>query len=132
MSLLSEARKYRLCLTLAHQYAAQLRPAVSDAVRGNVGSVLAFRVGHDDADELRRTFGDAFPASRFVGLSNGEVCAKLLADGTDGEPFVGRTLPPQGPRCGRREKILKRSRERWAAKREEVEEKVERWLRRAL
>lgn len=131
-SLLSEARKYRLCLTISHQYAAQLRPGILDAVLGNVGSIVSFRVGHEDAEAMSRAFGGSFLPGRFVGLSNGEVCAKLTTSGVDAEPFAGRTLPPQGPRCGRGEKILRRSRERWAGRREEVEERVERWLRRAL
>ncbi len=96
ISILSEARKYRLCLTLSHQYIDQLKPEIRDAVFGNVGSMVAFRVGHRDAKVLEQAFGETWRASQFTGLANYEVCAKLLADGQDCEPFLGKTLPPVG------------------------------------
>ena len=106
--ILSEARKYRLCLTLSHQYLGQLKPAILDAVLGNVGSLVAFRVGHEDAKALEMAFGNTYAASHFSGLSNREVYAKLLSDGQDTEPFLGRTLPPVMRNCGHREKIIRR------------------------
>src|SRR5690606_28958261 len=111
-----------------HQYLAQLRAEVLDAVVGNVGSMISFRVGHDDANALERAFGSAYPARQFTSLNNGEVCAKLLSNGEDGQPFVGRTLPPQGRTHGRREAIIHRSRERFAEKRSIIEERINRWL----
>src|SRR5258708_9836589 len=80
VSILSEARKYRLCLTLSHQYTNQLRPEIRDAVFGNVGSMVAFRVGQKDAELLENEFGSAYPARRFVDLHNYEIYAKLLND----------------------------------------------------
>jgi type IV secretory pathway TraG/TraD family ATPase VirD4 len=71
ISILSEARKYRLCLTLSHQYTDQLQPEIRNAVFGNVGSMVAFRVGHSDAKVLEQAFGEAYPASVFSRLSNG-------------------------------------------------------------
>lgn len=127
-TLLSEARKYRLCLTLSHQYVAQLREKVADAIRGNVGSIVTFRVGHDDAEALEKAFGYRYPSSHFTGLDNAEVCVKLLMGGRDGEPFTGRTLPPSGTRYGRREKIVMRSRERFSMNRATIEDKVKRWF----
>src|SRR5581483_8626540 len=62
-SILSEARKYRLCLTLSHQYMEQVKPEIRQAVFGNVGSIITFRVGQTDAEILERQFGGAFPAS---------------------------------------------------------------------
>jgi len=130
ISILSEARKYRLCLTLSHQYIDQLRPEIRDAVFGNVGSMVAFRVGHRDAKVLEQAFGETWRASQFTSLGNHEVCAKLLADGQDCEPFLGKTLPPIGARHGRRQKIICRSREKYATQRKIVEDKIKRWLRR--
>jgi type IV secretory pathway TraG/TraD family ATPase VirD4 len=127
-AILSEARKYRLCLTLSHQYLRQLRPSISDAVMGNVGSLVAFRVGHEDAEALQKAFGDTYAASHFAGLGNREVYAKLLSDGQDIEPFMGRTLPPCGKRHDRREVIVRRSREKYAASRSAIEERIQRWL----
>ena len=125
VSILSEARKYRLCLTLSHQYIGQLRPEVREAVFGNVGSIVAFRAGQRDADVLEREFGQDYSASRLVGLGNHEVCAKLIHR----EPFVGRTLPPWGKRHGRRNTIVRRSREKYAKPRKMVEERIRRWLK---
>ena len=126
-AILSEARKYRLCLTLSHQYVAQLKPVIADAVMGNVGSIVAFRVGHDDAETLEKAFGKTYAASHFTALSNREVYAKLLSHGQDIEPFMGRTLPPSGVRHGRRDTIIRRSREKYATRRETIEEKINQW-----
>lgn len=126
--ILSEARKYRLGLTLAHQYFDQLKPEILNAVMGNVGSLVAFRVGHRDAKALEDAFGSSYVASQFSGLSNREICAKILSDGKDIEPFIGRTLPPYGKRRGRREAIIRRSREKYSAPRAVVEERIARWL----
>lgn len=130
-SVLSEARKYALTLTLAHQYFDQLKPSILSAVLGNVGSIISFRVGHKDAEVLATTFGSGFVADHFTGLSNGEVRAKLLQSGADVEPFVGNTLPPIGARHGRREKIIKRSRERYSTPREKIEAKIAAWFLKA-
>ena len=125
VSILSEARKYRLCLTLSHQYVGQLRTEIRDAVFGNVGSIVAFRTGQRDAELLELEYGKAYLARQFVGLANHEVCAKLLHT----EPFMGRTLPPFGKRHGRRETIVSRSREKYSANRKDVEERIRRWMK---
>ena len=127
---LSEARKYGLSLTLAHQYLDQLKPAISDAVMGNVGSMISFRVGHRDAEAMEQAFGKTYAAQHFTSLSNGEVYAKLLIDGKDNDAFLGRTFPPRGTRYGFRETIIRRSREKYASKREVIEQKINRWFER--
>ena len=124
ISILSEARKYRLCLTLSHQYIDQLRPEIRDAVFGNVGSIIAFRVGHRDAKMLEQAFGETCRASQLTGLGNFEVYVKLLADGQDCEAFLAKTLPPQGKRHGRRQTIIRRSREKYAICRSVIERKI--------
>lgn len=128
VSILSEARKYRLCLTLSHQYIAQVRPEIQAAVFGNVGSLISFRVGQQDADVLEREFGNSLISRQFVELGNHEVCAKILSDGQYGEPFAGRTLPPIKRCHGRRENIIRRSREKYGAKREAIENKIKKWM----
>ena len=129
ISILSEARKYRLCLTLSHQYVDQIRPEIRDAVFGNVGSIVAFRVGHRDAKQLEMAFGETYRASQLTSLGNHEVCVKLLANGQDCDPIFGKTLPPMGYRHGRRETIIRRSREKYATPRRIVEDRIRRWLK---
>lgn len=129
ISILSEARKYRLCLTLSHQYTDQLRPEIREAVFGNIGSLVAFRVGQRDAEILEREFGESYPARRFVDLRNHEICAKILTDGEHGDSFIARTLPPWGDRHNHRAKIIRRSREKYGAQRKIVEDKIKRWRR---
>ncbi len=128
VSILSEARKYRLCLTLSHQYIDQIRPEIKDAVFGNAGSLISFRVGQRDAEVLEREFGNALVAKRFVNLENHEVCVKLLSGGQYGEPFTGKTLPPSSHGCNQREKIVRRSREKYGMRRKTIEEKLIRWM----
>jgi len=129
VSMLSEARKYRLCLTLSHQYADQLRPDIKAAVFGNVGSMLAFRLGYSDAIVLEKEFGATYTAAQFTELSNYEACAKLLSGGKWREPFTCRTLPLQAKWQGRHKTIIRRSREKYSTKRKIIEEKIRRWLR---
>lgn len=127
-SILAEARKYRLGLTLSHQYMAQLNPSMRDAILGNVGSLLAFRVGHTDAEVLEKEFGNVFAASQFMDLGRHEILARLLEDGLSLEPFHAKTLPPTGVPTGLKEKIIARSREKFCTQRKLVEEKIGRWL----
>ncbi len=128
ISILSEARKYRLCLTLSHQYVDQILPEIRDAVFGNVGSIISFRVGPRDSKQLEMAFGESCHASQLTSLGNHEIYAKLLADGRDCDPVFGKTLPPMGTRHGRRETIIRRSREKYATPRTIVENRIRRWL----
>ena len=127
-SILSEARKYRLCLVLAHQYIEQVPLPVRSAVFGNVGSLISFRVGNADAEVLQREFGKSYALETFVGLDRFQVIARLSEDGQTREAVPAQTLPPIEHQVGRREKLIARSREKYAAKRADVEAKIDRWL----
>lgn len=129
VSILSEARKYKLCLTLSHQYIEQLKPNIRDAVFGNVGSMVAFRIGHADAKVIEHEFGETYTAGQLTQLGNYEVCVKLLTGGEWKEPFRGRTFPFQGEIHGRRRTIIRRTREKYATRRDVVEDKIRRWVR---
>jgi hypothetical protein len=131
-SMLAEARKYGLCLTLGHQHTSQLATPLREAVFGNVGTILAFRVGESDAQILEREFGGHYASSRFSGLDNYQVLVKSVAEGKSRPPFAGRTLPPMDLPAASREKLIRRSREKYAARRHEVEERIERWSKRTL
>ena len=92
--MLSELRKYRLNLILAHQYLAQLDERLLAAVLGNAGTVVTFRLGAQDAEEMAPEFAPEFSPSDMVNLPNHHVCLKLMIDGRVSRPFSARTLPP--------------------------------------
>jgi len=127
-SILAEARKYRSCLFLSHQYIDQLPLPIRQAVFGNVGTLISFRVGYTDAETLEKEFGNAFPASAIADLNRYEAIVKLLEDGANREPFRAKMLPPLENRVGREDKLIARSRERYAVKRSVIEGKLNRWM----
>jgi Type IV secretion-system coupling protein DNA-binding domain len=130
VTILSEARKYGLCLTLSHQYTDQVRPEIRDAVFGNVGSIVAFRVGQRDAKLLENEFGGEYLARQFVDLENYQVCVRMLENGRHGNSFIGKTLPSWGERHDCKETIVRRSREKYGLPRNIIEDRIRRWLRR--
>jgi len=128
-TILSEARKYRLGLTLSHQYIDQLRPEIRSAVFGNVGSLMMFRVGERDAEVLVRELGGVHSAHTLTQLPNYQAFSKLLIRGSATVPFIGATHPFRGTRHGKSETIIRRSREKFAVQTKEVDDKIRRWLR---
>lgn len=127
-NILSEARKYRLALILSHQYIAQMEEKVRDAVFGNVGTVVVFRVGAEDAESLEKEFTPNFTAEDLVNLPKYNIDLKLMIDGVAGSAFSAETLPPL-PKLpeSNREKIIKASRERYGTPRKVIEEKISKW-----
>jgi hypothetical protein len=125
-AMLAEARKYRLAITASNQYLSQISPAVRDAVFGNVGTLISFMVGHDDAEELAGEFAPYSP-EKLTELSRGEVCARTVVDGATTAPFSGSTIAEVGWSHRSREKVITQSRQRWGRRREEVEAKLARW-----
>ena len=93
-TILSEARKYKLSLTVAHQFIAQLDEKIRDSVFGNVGSIAAFRVGADDAEVLVKQFEPVFSAQDIINLDNRNAYLRLLVNGRPVTPFSLETLPP--------------------------------------
>lgn len=126
-SILSEARKYRLSLTVAHQYIEQLSDEVKAAVIGNVGTLLAFRVGSTDAEFLEREFSPQFTAEDLVNLPKYNIYLKLMVDGVATSPFSATTLPPMAKLTDNAQKVISVSRERYAIPRATINEKVLRW-----
>jgi type IV secretory pathway TraG/TraD family ATPase VirD4 len=92
--MLSELRKYRLNLTIANQYLSQIDEPVRDAVLGNVGTIIAFRVGPADAELLEGEFLPYICATDLVNLPNHHIYVKLMIDGAVSKPFSARTLAP--------------------------------------
>ncbi|MFH1427505.1 MAG: CxxC-x17-CxxC domain-containing protein, partial [Patescibacteria group bacterium] len=128
-NILSEARKYRLNLIMAHQYIEQLGDTVKAAVFGNVGTLAVFRVGAADAEELVKEFTPTFTEEDIVNLPKYEVYLKLMIDGIASDPFSARGLPPltEESKTGNVDKVIKVTRERYAKERKVVEDKIMRW-----
>jgi type IV secretory system conjugative DNA transfer VirD4/TraG family protein len=128
-SILAEARKYGLSLILAHQYLDQLTDEIRQSVFGNAGNLIAFRVGQSDARILEDELGGDVKMGNLVSLGKHEIYARLLDEGRMREPFRGKTLAPvRGTSFGRREAVIRHSRERYGRPREEVERKIDCWL----
>jgi len=128
-NILSEARKYRLNLIMAHQYIEQLGEEIEAAVFGNVGTLAVFRVGAADAEELVKEFLPVFTEEDLVNLPKYEFYIKLMIDGIASDPFSARGLLPlsEEEKTGNRDKMIKVSRERYAKPKVIVEEKISRW-----
>jgi hypothetical protein len=120
--ILSTSRKYGLNLVLAHQHLAQLGEELRAAVLGNAGTIIAFRVGVEDAELLAREFYPVFAESDLVRLPNHHIYLKLLIDGAPSEPFSAFTLPPRPKRTSHKQQIIDRSRRQYARPRREVEQ----------
>ena len=128
VNVLSEARKYRLSLTLAHQYITQMEEEVRDAVFGNVGTILSFRVGAEDAEYLEKEFIPEITAQDLVNLPKYSIYLKLMVDGIAGRPFSAETLvPSEQPKISEKEKITEMSREKYSTPRIDVETQIAEW-----
>lgn len=116
IKILSEARKYRLNLTLANQYIGQIDEDVQKAIFGNAGSIVSFAVGAADARLLTREFGEKYEEAELVGLGNFQVVLKLSIDNQTSTPFSAMTLPLPRSKNGHRETVMRVSRERYTKK----------------
>jgi hypothetical protein len=116
VKILSEARKYRLSLTLANQYIDQLDEVVRKAIFGNVGTLISFVVGAQDAYFLSKEFGKIYTENDLVSLGKHEIVLKLSIDGMTSSPFPAKTLPPPSLKNDNREKIIRLSKERYGRK----------------
>ena len=132
-TILSEARKYRLNLTIAHQYIGQLvtetTTKVRDAVFGNCGTLIVFRVGATDAEFLENEFAPEFEIQDLVNLPNRNIYVKLMVNGVTSRPFSAETLPAHGPSGveDMTERLVELSRKKYGRARKDVEAEIERW-----
>ena len=133
-TILSEARKYRLNLTLAHQYIGQLlidgKTTLQDAVFGNVGSMTSFQVGSDDAEVLSMQFEEMVSTNDILSLPKYHAYMRLMVGGMASKPFSVSTLPPPKLESSdERVSVIRRaSRERYCEKRAVVEDKINKWI----
>jgi energy-coupling factor transporter ATP-binding protein EcfA2 len=127
--ILSEARKYKLNLTMAHQYIEQMEEEVRAAVFGNVGTMMIFRVGAYDAEVLEKEFAPTFTAEDIVNLGVYQIYIKLMIDGVSSQPFSATTLPPITlPPVSPSDEIKAMSRQQFAHTRPEVEKAINEWM----
>ncbi len=126
--ILSEARKYKLSLTIAHQYVEQMPEEVRSAVFGNIGTIVSFRVGPLDAELLEKIFMPDFTQEDIVNLGFAQIYLTLMVDGVGSPPFSAVTLPPIiGLEDPRKEELLEQSRRSFARPREQVEKEIIAW-----
>lgn len=123
--ILSEARKYKLNLTIAHQYVEQMEDEVRAAVFGNVGTTVAFRVGPFDAEALETIFMPRFTKEDIVALDKRQIYLSLMIDGVGSAPFSAVTIPPiEPPPVNYREQVIAASREQFSVPRAGVEQRI--------
>jgi hypothetical protein len=126
--ILSEARKYKLSLNIAHQYIEQMEEEVRDAVFGNVGTMITFRVGAFDAEVLEKEFAPTFSAEDLVNLGKYQIYLKLMIDDVSSKPFSAMTMPPIAkPEISMRQEVIESSWKQFTRPRTEVEEEIRNW-----
>lgn len=132
VNILSEARKYRLSLILSHQYIAQLgtgiETKVRDAVFGNVGTIVTFRIGAEDGEFMEKEFAPHFLIQDFINLTKYNIYVKLMIDGIAGRPFSAQTLPPPAPtESPHVREVVEASRRKFSTPQEQVEQAMAEW-----
>ncbi|MBP6866419.1 MAG: type IV secretion system DNA-binding domain-containing protein [Candidatus Pacebacteria bacterium] len=132
-SILSEARKYRLSLTVAHQYTAQLvtreSSSMRDSIFGNIGTMIIFRTGAEDTKYLEKEFDPEFTPGDIVNLPNFKIYLKLMVDGMTSRPFSAKTMPPLIKTVNKEieQAVIESSRALYCRNREEVEADIVEW-----
>ncbi len=127
-NILSEARKYHLSLIIAHQYIAQMEEEVRDAVFGNVGTIISFRVGAEDAELLEKELAPEFMATDIVNLGKRQIYLKLMIDGVASRAFSAMTMERFEPLAkSNRQEVIESSRGLYASTRSEVEQAITKW-----
>ena len=127
--ILSEARKYKLSLTVAHQYMGQLNDYVKTTIFGNVGTIIGFRVGAEDAAVLEQEFTPVFKTRDIINLAVQEFYIKMSVKGETRDAFSGRTLYCETPtmKKSHAKEIIDFSRETFARPKKDVEELMRKW-----
>ena len=127
-NILSEARKFNLSLVVAHQYIKQMEEPVRDAVFGNVGTIVSFRVGAEDAEYLEKWFAPDFMMADIVNLGKYNMYLKLMIDGVSSKGFSAAAIPPLLKlEKSNRQAVIEHSRKTYAVPRAEVEKDVAEW-----
>ncbi|HAS80504.1 MAG: hypothetical protein UR25_C0001G0107 [Candidatus Nomurabacteria bacterium GW2011_GWE1_32_28] len=124
-NILSEARKYGLNLTIAHQYVGQILPKVHQAVLGNCGSIITFRVGGEDAVKMKPEFAPIFEVKDMINLAVGEIFVKMTIDGESYDPFSAETLRVLPPtHRSYRSEIIEASRRKFSISKDDAQKLI--------
>lgn len=126
-SILSEARKYHLDLAIAHQYIAQLPEDVKATALGNVGTIITFAIGGDDAAYLAKEFSPTFTPDDMINLNTREMYIKMSIDGKVSPPFSARTLTIPAPSSDFSRDVINHSRMTYGKNRVAVENEIKQW-----
>jgi hypothetical protein len=126
-TILSEARKYRLNLVMINQYISQMPETVANAVFGNVGTMVAFRVGAADAEALKNEFQPVFDVNDLVNQPNRQIYLKMAIDGVTVPAFSAATLPPPTEKAMLKDQVVIASREAFATPKSDVEDYITDW-----
>jgi hypothetical protein len=127
VNILSEARKYRLNLTVAHQYITQLPPEIRATAFGNVGSIISFRLGAEDAGFLQKEFSPTFTPEDMINLNFREMCVKMSIDGKASPAFSGRSLTVPDPPEENKAAVIEASRQKYGRPKDQVEKEIASW-----
>lgn len=128
-NILSEARKYKLCLTVANQYIAQMDETIRDAVFGNMGTTISFRVGPLDAEFMEKVFAPIFTMDDLQNIAFGQYYLTLQIDNVGSKPFSAQGLPPIPPlQTSMRSQVIEASRRQFAKPYQEVNEAITEWF----
>ena len=123
-TILAEARKYRLNLSITHQFIAQLTEQIRDAVFGNVGTMVSFRIGAEDAEFVAKQYEPVFSAQDLINIDNYNAYLKLMINGAVSRPFNMMTYPPIKGNPKIAEAIKELSRRKYNRPKEEVEKEI--------
>lgn len=116
IKILSEARKFKLNLIIANQYMSQIDRTIQDAILGNVGSIMSFVVGNQDAFILAKEFGPQFPPEDLIKIGKYQIVCKLSIDSETTRPFYANTLAPLSCKNQQRDKLIAASQQHWGKK----------------
>ncbi len=125
--ILSEARKYKLFLTVAHQYMWQLIPSIRDTIFGNIWTIISFRIGADDATLLEREFNPIFSSQDIINLWVREFYIKMSINWETHNAFSAKTLDIKTPKNHFEKRIIQESRDRYSKNKYDVEKKLKKW-----
>jgi hypothetical protein len=124
IDILAEARKYRLSLFLTHQYIDQIHEKIRSAIFGNVGTIISFRIGAQNAEHVAKEFHPVFNEGDLINLPRYSMYLKLMIDGATSQPFSAETLPPLTATDSLKETIIECSRKKYGRERGMVEKGI--------